>query len=204
MHLYKKIFLTISILTSTNLLAEYEININFESGFEFKSQHSLITNLEATNSKRQVEKIIRSQDWIKNYSIIQKPFQNKIFINIENREPIFILNNQFFYDEDLYRFKFDQSYKKIITVNAPDSFAEQILEIIIKVEKLIKVQSIKYSFTNGWDVTTENSLIRFGKNITEKKLQNFEDTMNYLFEIGKNPSIIDIRYKDGVALKYGK
>ena len=204
MHLYKKIFLTISILTSTNLLAEYEININFESGFEFKSQHSLITNLEATNSKRQVEKIIRSQDWIKNYSIIQKPFQNKIFINIENREPIFILNNQFFYDEDLYRFKFDQSYKKIITVNAPDSFAEQILEIIIKVEKLIKVQSIKYSFTNGWDVTTENSLIRFGKDITEKKLKNFEDTMNYLFEIGKNPSIIDIRYKDGVALKYGK
>tara|TARA_Y100001935_G_C17298356_1_gene507577 strand:+ start:775 stop:1389 length:615 start_codon:yes stop_codon:yes gene_type:complete len=204
MHLYKKIFLTISILTSTNLLAEYEININFESGFEFKSQHSLITNLEATNSKRQVEKIIRSQDWIKNYSIIQKPFQNKIFINIENREPIFILNNQFFYDEDLYRFKFDQSYKKIITVNAPDSFAEQILEIIIKVEKLIKVQSIKYSFTNGWEIRTENSLIRFGKNITEKKLQNFEDTMNYLFEIGKNPSIIDIRYKDGVALKYGK
>ena len=204
MHLYKKIFLTISILTSTNLLAEYEININFESGFEFKSQHSLITNLEATNSKRQVEKIIRSQDWIKNYSIIQKPFQNKIFINIENREPIFILNNQFFYDEDLYRFKFDQSYKKIITVNAPDSFAEQILEIIIKVEKLIKVQSIKYSFTNGWDVRTENSLIRFGKDITEKKLKNFEDTMNYLFEIGKNPSIIDIRYKDGVALKYGK
>ncbi len=204
MHLYKKIFLTISILTSTNLLAEYEININFESGFEFKSQHSLIINLEATNSKRQVEKIIRSQDWIKNYSIIQKPFQNKIFINIENREPIFILNNQFFYDEDLYRFKFDQSYKKIITVNAPDSFAEQILEIIIKVEKLIKVQSIKYSFTNGWEIRTENSLIRFGKNITEKKLQNFEDTMNYLFEIGKNPSIIDIRYKDGVALKYGK
>ena len=27
--------------------------------------------------------------------------------------------------------------------------------------------------------------------------------MNYLFEIGKNPSIADIRYKDGVALKYG-
>ena len=204
MHLYKKIFLTISILTSTNLLAEYEININFESGFEFKSQHSLISILEATNSKRQIEKVLGTQDWIKNYSIIQKPFQYKIFINIENREPIFILNKQFFYDEDLYKFKFDQFNKKIISVDAPDDFAEQILDIIIKVEKIIKVQSIKYSFTNGWDVRTENSLIRFGKDITEKKLQNFEDTMNYLFEIGKNPSIIDIRYKDGVALKYGK
>ena len=204
MHLYKKPFLIIFIVISTNLLAEYEINVNFESGFEFKSQQSLITILEATNSKRQIEKVISSQDWVKSYSIIQKPFQNKIFINIENREPKFILNNQFFYDEDLYKFKFDQSVKKIISVDAPDDFAEQILEIIIRVEKVIKVQSIKYSFTNGWDVRTENSLIRFGKDITEKKLKNFEDTMNYLFEIGKNPSIIDIRYKDGVALKYGK
>ncbi len=204
MHLYKKPFLIIFIVISTNLLAEYEINVNFESGFEFKSQQSLITILEATNSKRQIEKAISSQDWVKSYSIIQKPFQNKIFINIENREPKFILNNQFFYDEDLYKFKFDQSVKKIISVDAPDDFAEQILEIIIRVEKVIKVQSIKYSFTNGWDVRTENSLIRFGKDITEKKLKNFEDTMNYLFEIGKNPSIIDIRYKDGVALKYGK
>ena len=204
MHLFKKPFLIIFIVISTNLLAEYEINVNFESGFEFKSQQSLITILEATNSKRQIEKAISSQDWVKSYSIIQKPFQNKIFINIENREPKFILNNQFFYDEDLYKFKFDQSVKKIISVDAPDDFAEQILEIIIRVEKVIKVQSIKYSFTNGWDVRTENSLIRFGKDITEKKLKNFEDTMNYLFEIGKNPSIIDIRYKDGVALKYGK
>ena len=204
MHLYKKPFLIIFIVISTNLLAEYEINVNFESGFEFKSQQSLITILEATNSKRQIEKVISSQDWVKSYSIIQKPFQNKIFINIENREPKFILNNQFFYDEDLYKFKFDQSVKKIISVDAPDDFAEQILEIIIRVEKVIKVQSIKYSFTNGWDVRTENSLIRFGKDITEKKLKNFEDTMNYLFEIGKNPSIIDIRYKDGVALRYGK
>ena len=204
MLLYKKSFLIIFILISTNVFAEYEININFESGFEFKSQQSLIKILKETNSKRQIEKVISSQDWVKNYSITQKPFSNKIFINIENRDPICMLNNQFFYDKHLYKFKFDQSVKQIISVDAPDDFAEQILEIIIRVEKIIKVQSIKYSFTNGWDVRTENSLIRFGKDITEKKLKNFEDTMNYLFEIGKNPSIIDIRYKDGVALKYGK
>ena len=204
MHLYKKLFLIIFILISPNLVSEYEIKINFESGFEFESQQLLISILKTTNSKRQIENVIRSQDWIKNYSIIQKPFQNKIFINIENREPIFVLNNQFFYDEDLYKFKFDQSHKDIVSVDAPVEFVEQILEIITRVEKITKVQSIKYSFANGWDVRIENSLIRFGKEITEKKLRNFEDTMNYLFEIRKNPSIIDIRYKNGVALKYGK
>ena len=89
MLLYKKSFLIIFILISTNVFAEYEININFESGFEFKSQQSLIKILKETNSKRQIEKVISFQDWVKNYSITQKPFSNKIFINIENREPIF-------------------------------------------------------------------------------------------------------------------
>ena len=78
MHLYKKLLLIIVILIPTNLFAEYEININFESGFEFKSQQSLIKILKETNSKRQIEKVISSQDWVKNYSIKQKPFSNKI------------------------------------------------------------------------------------------------------------------------------
>ena len=42
MHLYKKLLLITVILTPTNLFAEYEININFESGFESESQKILI------------------------------------------------------------------------------------------------------------------------------------------------------------------
>ena len=50
----------------------------------------------------------------------------------------------------------------------------------------------------------DRTLIRFGNDLTETKFKNFEYTANYLFENGKNPSIIDIRYRDGVALNYGK
>ena len=80
MHLYKKLLLITVILTPTNLFAEYEIEINFESGFEFKSQQLLIETLRKTNSKRKIEKVLISEDWIENYSIMQKPFQKKIFI----------------------------------------------------------------------------------------------------------------------------
>lgn len=204
MLLYKKSFLIIFFLISTNLFAEYEIEINFESGFEFKSQQLLIETLSKTNSKRKIEKVLISEDWIENYSIMQQPFQKKIFIRIKNREPILVLNNKFFYDKDLFRFEYDKSKKDIIFVSAPEDLAEDALQIISRCEASIKIKTIKYSHVTGWDIKTDKFLIRFGKHLTEKKFQNFEDTVNYLFEIGKNPSIIDIRYKDGAAIKYGK
>ena len=204
MLLYKKSFLIIFFLISTDLFAEYEIEINFESGFEFKSQKLLIETLRKTNSKRKIEKVLISEDWIENYSIIQKPFQKKIFIRIKNREPILVLNDKFFYDKDLFRFEYDKSKKDIIFVSAPDDLVEDALQIIARCKATIKIKTIKYSHVTGWDIKTDKFLIRFGKHLTEKKFQNFEDTLNYLFEIGKNPSIIDIRYKDGVAIKYGK
>ena len=201
---YKKSFLIIFFLISTNLFAEYEIEINFESGFEFKNQQLLIETLRKTNSKRKIEKALISEDWIENYSIMQQPFQKKIFIRIKNREPILVLNNKFFYDKDLFRFEYDKSKKDIIFVSAPEDLAEDALQIISRCEASIKIKTIKYSHVTGWDIKTDKFLIRFGKHLTEKKFQNFEDTVNYLFEIGKNPSIIDIRYTDGAAIKYGK
>lgn len=204
MLLYKKSFLIIFFLISIDLFAEYEIEINFESGFEFKSQKLLIETLRKTNSKRKIEKVLISEDWIENYSIMQKPFQKKIFIRIKNREPILVLNDKFFYDKDLFRFEYDKSKKDIIFVSAPEDLVEDALKIIARCEASIKIKTIKYSHVTGWDIKTDKFLIRFGKHLTEKKFQNFEDTVNYLFEIGKNPSIIDIRYKDGVAIKYGK
>ena len=204
MLLYKKSFLIIFFLISTNLFAEYEIEINFESGFEFKNQQLLIETLRKANSKRKIEKALISEDWIENYSIMQQPFQKKIFIRIKNREPILVLNNKFFYDKNLFRFEYDKSKKDIIFVSAPEDLAEDALQIISRCEASIKIKTIKYSHVTGWDIKTDKFLIRFGKHLTEKKFQNFEDTVNYLFEIGKNPSIIDIRYTDGAAIKYGK
>ena len=208
MHLYKKLLLIIVVLTPTNLFAEYVININFESGFEFESQKILISDLKNSTSKKQIENIVRRQDWIKDFSLVFIPFKKEVYLSIVNREPIFVLNNQFFYDVNLNKFKFDNSERDLIIVQGPVTNEEDILLLIKRIESVsninFDVNKINYGYVNGWDVITNKALIRFGNNLTEKKFKNFEYTSHYLFENGKNPSIIDMRYKDGVALNYGK
>ena len=205
----RNIFLTYLIFFTTLCLAKnYEINVNFESGFEYKSQEEFVNQLQFLRSTREIEYLVSNQDWIKDYSLRYKPFRKEVFISIRNRLPIFILNKDFFYDEELNKFNFDQSKKDLIMVQGPIDDVEEVLKLIKVIESnsliQFKIKSIDYSYVNGWDVTSNKALIRFGKDLSEKRLNNFKDTVNYLFEISRIPSIIDVRYKDGVALKYGK
>ena len=207
--MFRNIFLTYLIFFTTLCLAKnYEINVNFESGFEYKSQEEFVNQLQFLRSTREIEYLVSNQDWIKDYSLRYKPFRKEVFISIRNRLPIFVLNKEFFYDEELNKFNFDQSKKDLIMVQGPIDDVEEVLKLIEVIESnsliQFKIESIDYSYVNGWDVKSNKALIRFGKDLSEKRLNNFKDTVNYLFEISRIPSIIDVRYKDGVALKYGK
>ena len=208
MHHYKFYIPVLFLFTSLNVSSQYSINLNFESGFEFESQKKLVSELKNSKSKKQIEKILMRQDWIKDFSLVYKPFKKEVYLSIVNREPIFVLNNQFFYDVNLHKFKFDNSKKDLVIVQGPIKNEEDILLLINNIESVaninFKINKINYSYVNGWDVITDKLLIRFGNNLNEKKFNDFEYTLNYLFENGKNPSIIDMRYKDGVALNYGK
>jgi len=208
MHHYKLYISVLFLFTSLNVSSQYLINLNFESGFEFESQKKLVSELKNSKSKKQIEKILKRQDWIKDFSLVYKPFKKEVYLSIVNREPIFVLNNQFFYDINLHKFKFDNSKKDLVIVQGPIKNEEDILVLINRIESVenlnFDINKINYSYVNGWDVITDKLLIRFGNNLNEKKFNDFEYTLNYLFENGKNPSIIDMRYKDGVALNYGK
>ena len=208
MHHYKLYISVLFLFTSLNVSSQYLINLNFESGFEFESQKKLVSELKNSKSKKQIEKILKRQDWIKDFSLVYKPFKKEVYLSIVNREPIFVLNNQFFYDINLHKFKFDNSKKDLVIVQGPIKNEEDILLLIKRIESVSNINfeiiKINYSYVNGWDVITDKLLIRFGNNLNEKKFNDFEYTLNYLFENGKNPSIIDMRYKDGVALNYGK
>ncbi len=208
MHHFKKIILVLPLIFSITLLGQYKINIIYESGLEFKSQQLLISKLRYSESRKEIENHIQSQDWIQEYSLIFKPFKKEIYLNIKNREPVFILNNEFFYDKDLHPFKYDLSRRDLIVAEGPIDKPKIILQLIEEIESISNVQfqirEINYSYVNGWDVVSDETLIRFGNNLSEKRFKNFKDTSNYLLDIGKIPSIIDMRYKDGVALNYGK
>ena len=204
----KKTLLALPLAFSITLLSEYKINIIFESGLEFKSQQFLISKLKKSKSRKEIENHVKAQDWIQEYSLIFKPFKKEIYLNIKNREPVFILNNEFFYDKDLHPFKYDLSRRDLIIVEGPIDKPKNILKLIEEIESIsnvqFKIREINYSYVNGWDVVSDKTLIRFGNDLSEKRFKNFKDTSNYLLDIGKIPSIIDMRYKDGVALNYGK
>lgn len=208
MHHFKKIILVLPLIFSITLLGQYKINIIYESGLEFKSQQLLISKLRNSESRKEIENHIKSQDWIQEYSLIFKPFKKEIYLNIKNREPVFILNNEFFYDKDLHPFKYDLSRRDLIVAEGPIDKPITILKLIEEIESIsnvqFKIREINYSYVNGWDVVSDKTLIRFGNDLSEKRFKNFKDTSNYLLDIGKIPSIIDMRYKDGVALNYGK
>ena len=208
MRLYKRTYFVILVSFSMNLISQYEININYESGFEYKSQKMLLKDLEKESSRLGIQALIQKQDWIENYSIIYKPFKKKVFISIKNREPIFILNKEYFYDKNLMKFKYDQSNNELIKVDGDINKIKDVLVLIelVELNNLInfKINKIEYNFVSGWDVITESTLIRFGKDIPQDRVKNFIDTVNYLYEKKKIPSIIDMRYKDGVAIDYGK
>ena len=208
MRLYKRTYFVILVSFSMNLISQYEININYESGFEYKSQKMLLKDLEKESSRLGIQALIQKQDWIENYSIIYKPFKKKVFISIKNREPIFILNKEYFYDKNLMKFKYDQSNNELIKVDGDINKIKDVLFLIelVELNNLInfKINKIEYNFVSGWDVKTESTLIRFGKDIPQDRVKNFIDTVNYLYEKKKIPSIIDMRYKDGVAIDYGK
>jgi len=204
----KKTLLALPLAFSITLLSEYKINIIFESGLEFKSQQFLVSKLKKSKSRKEIENHVKAQDWIMDYSLIFKPFKKEIYLNIKNRKPVFVLNKKFFYDKDLHSFKYDLSRGDLIIAEGPIDKPEIILKLIEEIESIsndqFKIREINYSHVIGWDVISDKTLIRFGNDLSAKRLKNFKDTYNYLLDIGKIPSIIDMRYKDGVALNYGK
>ena len=200
---FNKIFLTLILFFSLFSYAQYEIKVNFESGIEFKSQTDLINQIYKSVSKNDIEKLIKEEDWIEEYTLILKPFQKKIILNIRNKKPLFVLNEKFFYDTNLKKFKYETSNKELIYAYGPITNLEDVNKIINNVSERFKVREIYYDHVSGWEVISEETTVRFGKNLLDIKFKNLNDTLNYLLDIGRIPSIIDIRYKDGVAINYG-
>jgi len=74
---FNKIFLLLILFFSLFSYAQYEIKVNFESGIEFKSQTDLINQIYKSGSKNDIEKLIKDEEWIAEYTLISKPFQKK-------------------------------------------------------------------------------------------------------------------------------
>ena len=69
------------IFASTNLNAKFfNIDITFESGLFLESQKNFVSEIKAIESKKELEELLLSQDWIDSYSLKFKPFQMKLLL----------------------------------------------------------------------------------------------------------------------------
>ena len=198
-------------MSCSNLSAKnFIIDIAYESDFYLSSQTQLTKDLNNIKSKNDVEKILLNQDWIKSYYLKLHPFTKEVSVSIINKKPIYILNDMYYVDENSNLFMFDQTQLDLIRVNGPINNRDKILFIIKSIKEIqqknypLIIEMINYDHVSGWQVKTQKYNIKFGKNIPKSKFKTLKDTLNYLYERRTIPSMIDLRYKDGVALDYGK
>ena len=208
MLLYKyKVYLFLVLLASCSSdQKNFSFSVDFQSGSLFKSQALFLNNLSKTKSKGEIESLIAEQDWILYYSIKYEK-DKKVSISIENKVPIFILNDKYYVDKNFSIFKYDNSNLGFIKVFSPiDEIknAKTLIDFFEILDNKYMPNLIEYSYTSGWIASNEKTRISMGKILSNDKLIRLEETINYLNQNTKIPSMIDVRYKDGIAINYGE
>jgi predicted acyltransferase (DUF342 family) len=193
---------------SINTSAQLNIEVTFEDPIEFESQLKFIESLDDMGSVKSLKNALENQEWIDRYILNKVPFDNNIEVYISSKKPLFNLNNEFYVDYDLDQFSYSASNINYLRVNGDISSLSDIINLIEFVKQLDnnifnKLELIEYSHIFGWLIVLDKTEIKLGKEISNKKLKLLEETIEYLDINNKIPSMIDLRYKDGVAIKNG-
>ena len=193
---------------SINTSAQLNIEVTFEDPIEFESQLKFIESLDDMGSVKSLKNALENQEWIDSYILNRIPFDDNIEVYISSKKPLFNLNNEFYVDYDLDKFSYSASNRSYLRVNGDISNLSDIINLIEfanEVDNNIsnKLELIEYSHIFGWLIVLDQTEIKLGKEITNKKFKLLEETIEYLDINNKIPSMIDLRYKDGVAIKNG-
>lgn len=204
----QKIKFLFLLFISISALTDFDIKISFENTPKYKSQLEFIEEAKFLESTSSLSALVKNQDWIEDYILKKSPFLNTIEIYIYSKKPLFILNNKFYVDENLDQFKYSIGEKNVLRVNGQIEDLSNVLEIINFIQdnnfkNFNKLNLIQYNYVSGWSLKFDNTNIRLGKTLNNNKFKLFKETLNYLSINNKIPSMIDLRYKDGVALKNG-
>ena len=193
---------------SINVFAQLNIELTFEDPIEFDSQLKFIKSLDDIDSVKSLKNILENQEWIDNYILNKIPFNNNIEVYISSKKPLFNLNNEFYVDYDLNKFSYSESNRSYLKVSGDISNLSDIINLIKLANELDnnvfnKLELIEYSHVFGWLIVLDKTKIKLGKELTNKKFKLLKETIEYLDINNKIPSMIDLRYKDGVAIKNG-
>jgi len=188
---------------------EQKIIIIFEKPPTLQKAQELIFNLSNNASDKNLSKFLDNQSWINSF-LIKKHILKPLKIFIDSKEPKYIWQKNFYLDAKLSKFLYFGEYPDLLHLDMPIEFVDKWLEVEKEIYALTKaynlnISSISYSEPEGWHLKTKSNLrIKLGSDLSSEVLKTLPLTLKYIFEKNLTPSIIDLRYKDGAALNYGK
>ena len=186
-----------------------KVVIIFEKQPTLKKAQELVFSLPSNSSYKDLSKFLHKQNWIDTF-LIKKHALKPLEIFIDSKEPKYIWKENFYLDASLTKFLYFGEYPDLLHLDMPIEFVDEWLEFEEEIYALTtaynyKIASISYSDAEGWRFTTKSSLqIKLGSNLSSQSLEKISSTLKYIFENNLTPSIIDLRYRDGAALNYGK
>jgi hypothetical protein len=185
------------------------ILIVFEKPPTLKKAQELVLNLSSDTPNKNLSKFLNNQNWINSFLIKKHAFK-PLEIFIDSKEPKYIWQENFYLDAGLRKFLYFGEYPDLLHLDMPIEFVEEWLRVEEEIYKLtsafqLKISSISYSEPEGWQfMTKSNFQIKLGSDLSSEVLEKLQLTLKYIFEKNLTPRIIDLRYRDGAALNYGK
>jgi hypothetical protein len=199
----------ITFLLSCSSDKNEKILIVFEKPPTLKKAQELVLNLSSVTPNKNLSKFLNNQNWINSFLIKKHAFK-PLEIFIDSKEPKYIWQENFYLDAKLSKFLYFGEYPDLLHLDMPIEFVEQWLRVEEEIYALtsvfkLKISSISYSEPEGWYFKTKSNFqIKLGSDISSEVLEKLQLTLKYIFEKNLTPRIIDLRYRDGAALNYGK
>ena len=181
----------------------------FENPQFLEQEKDLLVALRDINSNKKLSEFLNNQNWISSFLIKKNAFK-PLEIFIESKEPKYIWQGKFYLDENLSKFLYFGEHPDLLHLLTPIELVPEWLKIEKRVYEAVeafnlKISSVTYTEAEGWYFNTRNNLrINMGSDLSNKIFEKLSLTLKYIFEKNLTPSIIDLRYKDGAALNYGK
>jgi len=203
------VLLLMPILFGCSSNKDQKIIIVFEKPPTLKKAQELVLNLSSSISNKNLSKFLDNQNWINSF-LIKKHMYMPLKIYIDSKEPKYIWQKNFYLDAKLSKFLYFGEYPDLLHLDMPIEFVDEWLKVEDEIYALTKayshkISSISYSEAEGWGFKTKSNLqIKLGSDLSSEVLEKLPLALKYIFEKNLTPSIIDLRYRDGAALNYGK
>ena len=202
-------FILIPIFFSCSGSTNQKVIIVFEKPPILKQEQELVLALSSQTSKKKLSKFLNNQNWIKSY-LIKKNLFKPLEVFIETKEPKYIWQERFYLDSDLTKFLYFGEYPELLHLYIPIELVNKWSQVEDQIHAVVqtynlKIFSVSYTEAEGWHLYTENDLqINLGSELSSDVFKKLSLALKYILEKNLTPSIIDLRYKDGAALNYGK